>query len=239
MSSLSTSLKNSYHKWLHPYEEYLRVAKPGVHQQLEYEYGGPLTPSPSPMKRSYQVTPSQMRSDDQVICTSNNLNATRDESENELKTETNKVSSVSLDNPNTSGFTPVNQAGSISANFVPTVSDATNGIRRDHKGINGLTPSNRRTSKNVTTSTKNTPDYNTTHPGDPASSVTFSTSLSPTLKRQHSTESFDSQDKKNRNEDGSRRSKRLRKSMLKVLEQYLKSHYQISNVLSTMIIEIP
>lgn len=46
MSSLSTSLKNSYQRWLQPYEEYLRVAKPGVQQQLEQEHGGPYTPSP-------------------------------------------------------------------------------------------------------------------------------------------------------------------------------------------------
>lgn len=53
MSSLSTSLKNSYQRWLQPYEEYLRVAKPGVQQQLEIENGGPLTPSPhqSPLNR--------------------------------------------------------------------------------------------------------------------------------------------------------------------------------------------
>jgi histone demethylase JARID1 len=47
MSSLSTSLKNSYQKWLHPYEEYLRVVKPGVQQMLEFEHGGPFTPSPA------------------------------------------------------------------------------------------------------------------------------------------------------------------------------------------------
>ena len=46
MSSLSTSLKNSYQRWLQPYEEYLRVAKPGVQHQLEMEHGGPYTPSP-------------------------------------------------------------------------------------------------------------------------------------------------------------------------------------------------
>ena len=59
MSSLSTSLKNSYQRWLCPYEEYLRLAKPGVHQQLEQEYGGPLTPSPAPTpsKRSNINTP--------------------------------------------------------------------------------------------------------------------------------------------------------------------------------------
>jgi [histone H3]-trimethyl-L-lysine4 demethylase len=33
MSSLSTSLKNSYQRWLQPYEEYVRIAKPGVQQQ--------------------------------------------------------------------------------------------------------------------------------------------------------------------------------------------------------------
>lgn len=53
MSSLSTSLKNSYQRWLQPYEEYLRVVKPGVQQQLELEHGGPYTPSPnqSPMAK--------------------------------------------------------------------------------------------------------------------------------------------------------------------------------------------
>ena len=54
MSSLSTSLKNSYQRWLHPYEEYLRTAKPGVQQQLELENGGPYEHSPaySPAKVS-------------------------------------------------------------------------------------------------------------------------------------------------------------------------------------------
>lgn len=37
MSSLSTSLKNSYHRWLYPYEQYLRAAKPGVYHQLQLE----------------------------------------------------------------------------------------------------------------------------------------------------------------------------------------------------------
>lgn len=52
MSSLSTSLKNSYQRWLQPYEEYLRVAKPGVQQQLEQEHVGPYTPSPGHRKSS-------------------------------------------------------------------------------------------------------------------------------------------------------------------------------------------
>ena len=47
MSSLSTSLKNSYQRWLHPYEEWLKYAKPGVHQQMEFEYNGGYSPAPS------------------------------------------------------------------------------------------------------------------------------------------------------------------------------------------------
>ncbi|KXJ93379.1 hypothetical protein Micbo1qcDRAFT_161397, partial [Microdochium bolleyi] len=69
MSSLSTSLKNSYDRWLNPYENYLRQAKPGVYQQLEQEYGGPLTPSPapSPLKRSTVNTPSSLRADSPAL----------------------------------------------------------------------------------------------------------------------------------------------------------------------------
>lgn len=47
MSSLSTSLKNSYMKWLNPYEEWLKQNKPSVLQQQEREHGGPYTPSPA------------------------------------------------------------------------------------------------------------------------------------------------------------------------------------------------
>lgn len=56
MSSLSTSLKNSYQRWLQPYEDYLRIAKPGVQHLLELENGGPFTPSPStsPAKMNIQ-----------------------------------------------------------------------------------------------------------------------------------------------------------------------------------------
>ena len=59
MSSLSTSLKNSYQRWLNPYEEYLRLAKPGVQMKLDHDLGGPITLSPahSPVKRSTTNTP--------------------------------------------------------------------------------------------------------------------------------------------------------------------------------------
>ncbi|KAK5222792.1 hypothetical protein LTR72_005629 [Exophiala xenobiotica] len=48
MSSLSTSLKNSYQRWLHPYEEWLKYAKPGVQLQMENEQGGSYSPSVAP-----------------------------------------------------------------------------------------------------------------------------------------------------------------------------------------------
>lgn len=76
MSSLSTSLKNSYQKWLLPFEEYLAQVKPGVRQQQEYENGGPYTPSPSrsPLK-VHQHTPSSLN-DSPAVRASNALHHT-------------------------------------------------------------------------------------------------------------------------------------------------------------------
>lgn len=79
MSSLSTSLKNSYQRWLHPYEEYLRTAKPGVQQQLELENGGPYETSPgySPAKASasQQNTPAAVQAESPAVQASATLNA--------------------------------------------------------------------------------------------------------------------------------------------------------------------
>ncbi|KAJ8101507.1 PLU-1-like protein-domain-containing protein [Lipomyces tetrasporus] len=44
MTSLSSSLKNSYQKYILPYEKYLINAKPLVQQQIAAEQGGPRTP---------------------------------------------------------------------------------------------------------------------------------------------------------------------------------------------------
>jgi histone demethylase JARID1 len=78
MSSLSTSLKNSYQKWLHPYEQYLRLVKPGVQQMIEFEHGGPFTPSPapSPFKTSAHGTPVANGSDSPAMRASVALNDT-------------------------------------------------------------------------------------------------------------------------------------------------------------------
>ncbi|KAK7206142.1 PLU-1-like protein-domain-containing protein [Myxozyma melibiosi] len=45
MTSLSSSLKTAYQKYVYPYELYLKSAKPLVQQQKEEEFGGPITPS--------------------------------------------------------------------------------------------------------------------------------------------------------------------------------------------------
>ena len=127
MSSLSTSLKNSYQKWLHPYEEYLRVAKPGVQQQLEFEYGGPLTPSPadSPMKRSHQHTPSSIRGDSPAIRASVALNSSLKESEDNEKPI---PTSEPVRPPTSSGFTAVNSGGFTPVNVTPSSFQAVNTV---------------------------------------------------------------------------------------------------------------
>ena len=113
MSSLSTSLKNSYQKWLHPYEEYLRIAKPGVQQQLEFEYGGPLTPTSadSPMRRAHQDTPPLLRDASPAIRASATLSTTIKESEE-----------PSDPPPPASGFTAVNSGGFTPVNLAPASS---------------------------------------------------------------------------------------------------------------------
>jgi histone demethylase JARID1 len=114
MSSLSTSLKNSYQKWLHPYEEYLRVVKPGVHQLLELENGGPFTPSPapSPMKKSAQATPAAHAVDSPAVKASSALNAS-------LQGEATATPPPEASRPPmSSGFTAVN-AGFTAINAQP------------------------------------------------------------------------------------------------------------------------
>ena len=116
MSSLSTSLKNSYQRWLHPYEEYLKLAKPGVQQQLEFEHGGPFTPSPAnqSMKESQQNTPLSMRDDSPAIRASAALNASIKDVGDPLDAGSSAAEQpLPMANPgftavNTGGFTPVN-----------------------------------------------------------------------------------------------------------------------------------
>ncbi|KAL9019524.1 MAG: hypothetical protein Q9185_003224 [Variospora sp. 1 TL-2023] len=125
MSSLSTSLKNSYQKWLHPYEEYLRVAKPGVQQQLEFEYGGPFTPpaAHSPMKRSYSQQASPMGPPENSAPTQ--ASAALHAGVNQLEERPEeRLHSVPYEEPQqpiiSSGFTAVNTGGFTPVNLTPS-----------------------------------------------------------------------------------------------------------------------
>jgi histone demethylase JARID1 len=246
MSSLSTSLKNSYQRWLFPYEEYLRLAKPGVHQQLEYEYGGPLTPSPapSPMKRSHQHTPSSLRAESPAMRASDALNASmKDEFEKNMKSIPMLDSpaqppppppgctpagynsgftpayTAPAPAPATSGFTPVN-AGFTPVNAAPASFAPVNISRRDREE-NSFTPP-RRPFDSPASSSKNTPEYKPSGLG--STPVVNGFTSNPMLKRQMSHDSIDSRKNGSQPADDSegsgRRSKRLKKGMFQ--SQYLK-----------------
>ena len=162
MSSLSTSLKNSYQKWLHPYEEYLRIAKPGVQQQLEYEYGGGLSPSPanSPMRHSHQPTPTQPTptgfNDSPAIKSAAALNAVVRGSEPDAM----DLDPTPAPRP-TSSFTPVNH-GFTPVNLTPASFHPVNApntpLKWDKEPANG-TPQH--TSELAQASLKGTPDHPT------------------------------------------------------------------------------
>lgn len=205
MSSLSTSLKNSFDRWLTPYENYLRQAKPGVYQQLEYEYGGPLTPSPapSPIKRSTVNTPSSLRAESPARHATDilqqSLIGTKQENDRDtIMTDAPAVTSQ----PTSGGFTAINSGGftAVNSGFTsvnrPTPTDPKK----------GFTPPPR-VHASPLISAKNTPDFRPSGLG-PATA----------LKRQLSSDSLDLTKKdngadKDDSEGGSRRSKRLKKGM--------------------------
>lgn len=199
MSSLSTSLKNSYQRWLCPYEEYLRVAKPGVHQQLELENGGPFTPSPapSPMKRSNVQTPLSLRGDSPARHATDALQANLNGNGKDGDRDTPMADAPAPAPPPPSGFTAINSG------FTAVNSGFTSVNQSQSAEAKPFTPSKQNGSP--FSSAKNTPDYRPS-------------GLGPTsaLKRQMSTDSLDSAKKevatdKDENESGSRRSKRLKK----------------------------
>lgn len=131
MSSLSTSLKNSYQRWLHPYEEYLKLAKPGVQQQLEYEHGGPFTPTSANQstKGSHHDTPTSMRDDSPAVRASAALSASIKEVGDPLDAgpippvvePPQPMASSGFTAVNAGGFTPVNltQASFQTVNIPP------------------------------------------------------------------------------------------------------------------------
>jgi histone demethylase JARID1 len=210
MSSLSTSLKNSYQKWLHPYEEYLRVVKPGVQQMLENEHGGPFTPSPahSPIKKSAQGTPNAKAGDSPTMKASAALNAS-------LHTEAQPTPPTELAR-STSGFTSVNSGGFTSVNAhaqassaqSPTpnaLNSAPNGLSREYADSRTSTPL--RNSDSPMLSANNTPDLRPTALGlTPLSNGNAFNQLKRTLSQDGDSSMVDEADEAN-----GRRSKRLKK----------------------------
>ncbi|KAK4189147.1 Lid2 complex component lid2 [Podospora australis] len=201
MSSLSTSLKNSYQKWLCPYEEYLRTAKPGVYQQLELEYGGPLTPSPapSPLKRpSGQAAPGTPHVDSPVRQAADALQATVNGHSKDAEQDVVMSDAPASSTPRPSGFTAINAGG-----FTPINAGFTSVNRPQNNITDSKSTATPKQFSTPLSSTKNTPEFRS------------STLGSVPLKRQLSCDSVDS-GKKDSSADkddaeGSRRSKRLRK----------------------------
>lgn len=201
MSSLSTSLKNSYQKWLCPYEEYLRIAKPSVHQQLELEYGGPFTPSPapSPMKRSNVHTPSGLRAESPARQATDALQATMNGNSKDTDRDVPMTDAPPLAPPQTSGFTAINSGGFTAVNSGFTSVNRPSAAPTDSKA-----PTPTKSFATPLSTGKNTPEYRPSSLGPAA------------LKRQHSCDSVDSAKKdsstdKDDGDAGSRRSKRLKK----------------------------
>jgi histone demethylase JARID1 len=204
MSSLSTSLKNSYQKWLCPYEDYLRVAKPGVHQQLEMEYGGPLTPSPgpSPLKRSNVNTPASLRADSPARLASDALQASLNGPGKDPDQDTPMADASPLAPPAaqpSSGFRAINSGG-----FTAVNSGFTSVNRPLAAAADSTDATPTKQASTPLTSAKNTPEVSARPHG---------LASSHPLKRQLSVESLDSRREDEKDDaDGSRRtSKRLKK----------------------------
>lgn len=209
MSSLSTSLKNSYQRWLSPYEDYLRVAKPGVQQQLEHEYGGPLTPSPadSPVKKSQQSTPGGPRDASAARHASAALDASIRDAR-EVDASPRPVPPFGFTPVNLSGFTAVK---SPAPSF--TAVNASNGVKRPAERDRA---SPRPSGDSPPSSSKNTPEYRPsglsgTSNGTPTNHL--KRKLSPEeMERASSSSRKDHGDLANGDpEGGERRSKRLKK----------------------------
>ncbi|KZM27962.1 uncharacterized protein EKO05_0010046 [Ascochyta rabiei] len=213
MSSLSTSLKNSYQKWLHPYEEYLHVAKPGVQQMLEHEHGGPFTPSPahSPLKKPAQGTPTTNTLESPAIKASAALNASLHVDAVPTPPELPRPAvSSGFTAVNSGGFTPVNGSTAPAPSATPATNsfsavNTPSGPQRDF--IDSRTSTPLRNGDSPMLSAYNTPDLRpTAHGLTPLSNSHAFNQLKRTL----------SQDgESSMNEDGDeangRRSKRLRK----------------------------
>jgi histone demethylase JARID1 len=190
MSSLSTSLKNSYMKWLMPYEDWLKQNKPSVLQQQEREHGGPYTPSPSntPAK-STNNSPVPLASAVPVMKASIALSASL---QNGPESASKPVETPPRPSP---GFRPVNAGGFIAVNAPQPSGFAAVNMPNGH--TNGTaTPS----------SIVNTPDSRALVNGVEHEDGVVN-GVHSALKRQHSAEDSSAND----DDSSGRRSKRLKK----------------------------
>ncbi|KAJ5586182.1 hypothetical protein N7450_005969 [Penicillium hetheringtonii] len=144
MSSLSTSLKNSYQRYLQPYEEFLARAKPGVQQQLELEHGGPFTPSPrnSPMTKKPAMeengTPSRTREASPIMRLGTGSNTPMEKPADQPTPSVEPTPPPPRAAP--AGFTPVNTAASgfTAVNHSPAFTPVNNAPAIKREGENGV-----------------------------------------------------------------------------------------------------
>ena len=204
MSSLSTSLKNSYQKWLQPYEEWLKQNKPSVLQQQERENGGPYTPSPAATPLKATLSPKNLDNTSPAIRASAALNASLQDPPSITKPENIAPRSVSgFTAVNSGGFTAVNSPGFSAIN-------AANGYASNGHS----TP--RQESPAV--SSRNTPD-NRSLAGPSFGRPVNGESLNG-IKRQHSTDGEENVD----TDDSGRKSKRLRKGKSHICLSFERSY---------------
>lgn len=224
MSSLSTSLKNSYQKWLQPYEDWLRFNKPTVLQQQEIDNGGPYTPSPAPTPvKSHQGTPTAMGTASPAIRASAALNASLQESLGPVPTPVPSIEAPPR--PLHSGFTPVNAGGFTAVNVPPPTSGfsainapAPNGMHRE-PDTGQSTP--HRSIDTPLSSAKNTPDLRPTGLGLSAPPALNGQGFSQ-LKRQLSNDVEADSGASGDAGDAGRRSKRLKKGELSTSEPVIR-----------------
>lgn len=192
MSSLSTSLKNSYQRYLHPYEEWVKQAKSGL-QALDSENGS-SAPSGSPMKGISKDRSSIGLESPALKGSSSNHAPSTDTDDTDKDTVMGDDTPKGTPAPPASGFTAVNSGFTTvaSGSGFTSVNATLDGIKREVD--NGVTPS--RSSESVI-SAKNTPELKGGTP----------------LKRSYIIDSNESTPTKNADESelGERRSKRLKK----------------------------
>lgn len=228
MSSLSTSLKNSYQRWLQPYEEYLLVAKPGVQHQLEVENGGPFAPSPNqspaekrkhPMQNGHRMSSDSRVEDNsstQRVSTAPNTSTVDGEEGSGSAVETpREATPAPVQQPISSGFTAVNSRPSgFAAINMPSSFTAVNRAAPEVKRESDDATGNSSHADSIPGSGKPSPEQKRTKSNSASLTNGQNGHDEHSLKRVHSS-GGNSQTENDDSEEGGngRRSKRLKKGM--------------------------